>query len=164
MERQIVKRFFQHMAWANNRMLTILENLPDEAVNFSAWNPDWTVGTIAHHIVISEGRLISRITNQPKPMEPEPPHSALEISQLIEISSKLDEKMLTLIDDLDKLPSIIEFGNEVEFHTSTIFAQAVHHAAEHRAQISDILAANDMDLLNLDEIDLWAFEKWEKSR
>ena len=42
-------------------MLTILQGLPDEAINFSAWNPDWTVGTIAHHIVIAEGRLISRI-------------------------------------------------------------------------------------------------------
>jgi hypothetical protein len=35
--------------------------------------------------------------------------------------------------------------------------------SEHRAQISDILAANNMDVLNLDEIDLWSFEKWEKS-
>jgi hypothetical protein len=39
--------------------------------------------------------------------------------------------------------------------------QAIHHASEHRAQISDILAANNLDVLNLDEIDLWSFEKWD---
>ncbi|MFM1985579.1 MAG: hypothetical protein RLZZ295_745, partial [Actinomycetota bacterium] len=30
------------MAWANKQMLEILKGLPDEAINFSAWNPDWT--------------------------------------------------------------------------------------------------------------------------
>ena len=45
--------------------------------------------------------------------------------------------------------------------TSTILAQAIHHAAEHRAQIADILAANNLDVLNLDKIDLWSFERFE---
>lgn len=151
------------MAWANNRALTLIEGLPDEAINFSAWNPDWTVGTIAHHIVISQGRLVSRIIKQPTPPELEPPKSAAEISHLIERCAKLDEQLLSLIDTPDEIRSFIRLGNPVEFRTSTILVQAVHHASEHRAQISDILAANNMDVLNLDEIDLWSFEKWERS-
>ena len=143
-------------------MLQILKALPDEAINFSAWNPDWTVGTIAHHIVIAEGRLISRIIEQPAPAEFDPPKSAAEINQLITICAERDAQLLSLIDTPDQMRKFVRYGTEVEFLTSTILVQAVHHASEHRAQISDILAANNMDVLNLDEIDLWSFEKFER--
>lgn len=163
MSNPLVERSFRHMAWANNRMLTVLKNLPDEAINFSAWNPSWTVGAIANHIVVAEGRLISRIIKQPSPIEPEPPKSASEISQLIKLCAERDAQLLSLIDTPDEIRRFVRLGTEVEFQTSTILVQAVHHASEHRAQISDILAANNMDVLNLDEIDLWSFERWERS-
>ena len=151
------------MAWANKQMLTILQGLPDEAINFSAWNPDWTVGKIAHHIVIAEGRLISRIVNQPSPPEPDAPTTAAGIKELISICAERDAQLLSLVDTPDEMRTFVRYGNEVAFLTSTILVQAVHHASEHRAQISDILASNNLDVLNLDEIDLWSFEKWEKS-
>jgi uncharacterized damage-inducible protein DinB len=150
------------MAWANKQMLEILKGLPDEAINFSAWNPDWTVGTIAHHIVIAEGRLISRIIQQPAPAEFDPPKNASDIAQLISVCAERDAQLLSLINTPDEMRKFVRYGNEVEFLTSTILVQAVHHASEHRAQISDILAANNMDVLNLDEIDLWSFEKFER--
>jgi uncharacterized damage-inducible protein DinB len=150
------------MAWANKQMLEILKSLPDEAINFSAWNPDWTVGTIAHHIVIAEGRLISRVIEQPAPVEFDPAKTAAEIEKLISICAERDAQLLSLIDTPDQMRKFVRYGSEVEFLTSTILVQAVHHASEHRAQISDILAANNMDVLNLDEIDLWSFEKFER--
>lgn len=159
----MVERSFKHMAWANKQMLSILKGLPEEAINFSAWNPEWTVGKIAHHIVIAEGRLISRITQQPAPHEFDPPKSASDISELISMCAERDSQLLDLINTPDEVRGFVRYGKEVEFLTSTILVQAVHHASEHRAQISDILAANNMDVLNLDEIDLWSFEKWEKS-
>ena len=164
MSNPLVERSFKHMAWANQQMLEILKELPDEAINFSAWNPDWTVGKIAHHIVIAEGRLISRIIEQPAPIEFEPPTKSAEISQLISICAERDAQLLSLIDTPDEMRKFVRYGNEVEFLTSTILVQAVHHASEHRAQISDILAANNMDVLNLDEIDLWSFEKFERNK
>ena len=164
MNNPLVERSFKHMAWANAQMFSILKGLPNEAINFSAWNPDWTVGKIAHHIVIAEGRLISRILNQPSPVEYDAPTTAEGIGELIAICAERDAQLLSLIHTPDEMRTFVRYGNEVEFLTSTILIQAVHHASEHRAQISDILAANKMDVLNLDEIDLWSFEKWEKSR
>jgi uncharacterized damage-inducible protein DinB len=164
MNNPLVERSFKHMAWANAQMFSILRGLPNEAINFSAWNPDWTVGKIAHHIVIAEGRLISRILNQPSPDENDAPTSSEGIKELISICADRDAQLLSLIDTPDEVRKFVRYGNEVEFLTSTILVQAVHHASEHRAQISDILATNKMDVLNLDEIDLWSFEKWEKSR
>jgi uncharacterized damage-inducible protein DinB len=163
MSNPLVERSFKHMAWANKQMLTILQGLPDEAINFSAWNPDWTVGKIAHHIVIAEGRLISRIVNQPSPTEPDAPTTAAGIKELISICAERDAQLLSLVDTPDEMRIFVRYGNEVAFLTSTILVQAVHHASEHRAQISDVLASNNLDVLNLDEIDLWSFEKWEKS-
>ena len=164
MSNPLVERSFKHMAWANKQMLEILKNLPDEAINFSAWNPDWTVGTIAHHIVIAEGRLISRIIQQPTPTEFDPPKNAAEIGKLITTFAERDAQLLSLINTNDEMRTFVRYGTGVEFLTSTILVQAVHHASEHRAQISDILAANNMDVLNLDEIDLWSFEKFERNK
>lgn len=164
MSNPLVERSFKHMAWANKQMLQILQGMPDEAINFSAWNPDWTVGKIAHHIVIAEGRLISRITQQAAPVEFDPPKSASDVSDLINICAERDAQLLSLVNTPDEMRSFVRYGNEVNFLTSTILVQAVHHASEHRAQISDILAANNMDVLNLDEIDLWSFEKFESTR
>jgi uncharacterized damage-inducible protein DinB len=164
MSNPLVERSFKHMAWANKQMLEILKSLPDEAINFSAWNPDWTVGTIAHHIVIAEGRLISRIIQQPTPTEFDPPKNAAEIGKLITICAERDAQLLSLTNTTDEMRTFVRYGTEVEFLTSTILVQAVHHASEHRAQISDILAANNMDVLNLDEIDLWSFEKFERNK
>ena len=163
MSNPLVERSFKHMAWANKQMLTILQGLPDEAINFSAWNPDWTVGKIAHHIVIAEGRLISRIVNQPSPPEPDAPTTAAGIKELISICAERDAQLLSLVDTPDEMRTFVRYGNDVAFLTSTILVQAVHHASEHRAQISDILASNNLDVLNLDEIDLWSFEKWERT-
>lgn len=164
MSNPLVERSFKHMAWANKQMLRILKELPDEAINFSAWNPDWTVGKIAHHIVIAEGRLISRIIQQPAPEEFEPPVTSAGIEQLITICAERDAQLLALINTPDEMRKFVRYGTEVEFLTSTILVQAVHHASEHRAQISDILAANKMDVLNLDEIDLWSFEKYSRAQ
>jgi uncharacterized damage-inducible protein DinB len=38
---------------------------------------------------------------------------------------------------------------------STILAQAIHHATEHRAQIAGALATNGNDAVDLDAIDVW---------
>jgi hypothetical protein len=58
--------------------------------------------------------------------------------------------------------TFIRYGEEVSYLTTSIMAQFVHHATEHRAQIADILAANNMDVINLDDIDLWSFERSER--
>lgn len=159
----IASRALRHMAWANGQMLTILSQLPDEAINFSAWNPDWTVGKIVHHIVSAQGRLIARISGEVAPEELPDLTTAAGVSDLIPVFKQRDARILDLSSGPDELRQFILYGNEVEFLTSTLFAQAVHHATEHRAQISDILAVNKMDVLNLDSISLFPFEKWERT-
>ena len=40
---------------------------------------------------------------------------------------------------------------------STILAQAIHHATEHRAQIAGALSTNGNGAIDLDAIDMWEY-------
>ena len=152
-------RSFNHMRWANNQLFNQLSELPESALHLSAWNPEWTVATIAHHIYIAAGRLISRVTQENPPIENSAPTSQLEMQKLAELSWERDGKFLALLDTPDEMRTFMRLGKEAKFLTSTILAQAIHHGSEHRAQIADILAVNKMDVINLDAIDLWSFER-----
>jgi uncharacterized damage-inducible protein DinB len=44
-----------------------------------------------------------------------------------------------------------------------LLVQAVHHATEHRAQLIDALESRGHQSINLDDIDLWAFEVFERN-
>ena len=59
--------------------------------------------------------------------------------------------------------TFVRYGETVSYLSTSVIAQLVHHATEHRAQISDILAFNKMDVVNLDDYDLWSFERSERS-
>lgn len=156
-------RLFRHMAWANNQLFTQLSNLPETALSLSAWNPDWTVGKLANHIVIAEGRLISRLEKQTAPEEIEFPNSSQGMKDLAAKASINDKKIQTLLEMPEEMLTFVRYGETVSYLSTSVIAQYVHHASEHRAQIADILAVNKMDVINLDDIDLWSFERFERS-
>jgi uncharacterized damage-inducible protein DinB len=161
MNNEINARLFRHMGWANQAVLRLLRDLPDSTLQLSAWNADWTVGKIMHHIVIAEGRLIARIDNESAPIESETPVSAIQLDDLIKLSADFDIEFSRVINSPEQTHYFNRYGKDMHAFTSTILAQAIHHAAEHRAQIADILAVNNLDVLNLDKIDLWSFERFE---
>ena len=156
-------RLFRHMAWANNQLFTQLSTLPEAVLSFSAWNPDWTVGKIANHIVIAQGRLISRLEKRSAPNEIEFPYTSEGMKNLANLAKLNDEKIQTMLDLPEEMLTFIRYGETVSFLSTSVIAQFVHHATEHRAQIADILAVNNMDVINLDAIDLWGFERSERS-
>jgi len=164
MSTEIMQRMFRHMAWANEKIFTQVSELPEHALKFSAWNPDWTVGHICNHIVIAQGRFISRLQKIDPPTETEFPLTQTGMRELVQKCVTNDQKFFEYLDDPDEVLNFIRYGEQVSFLKSTLLAQTVHHATDHRAQIAAILATNDMDVINLDDIDFWEFEKWERSK
>lgn len=155
-------RLFRHMTWANNQLFTQLSELPSEALTFSAWNPEWTVGKIANHIVIAQGRFLTRLQKQTPVSESEFPLTADGMKALTSASLENDQKLQDFLDLPDEILTFIRYGETVSYLTSSVLAQIVHHATEHRAQIADILAVNNMDVINLDDLDFWSFERFER--
>ena len=86
------------MAWANNQVFTKLSTLPVEALSFSAWNQEWTVGKIANHIVIAQGRMISRLEKVSAPEEVEFPMTSQGMKDLAAKSTINDAKIETFLD------------------------------------------------------------------
>jgi uncharacterized damage-inducible protein DinB len=152
-------RLYKHMAWANHRVFTQLSELPEEALSFSAWNPEWTVGAIANHIVIGQSRLISRLKKVDAPTDISFPLTSAGMKELAAKSLRNDEEFLNWIDKPEEMLTFIRYGETVSFLNTTIVAQAVNHGIEHRAQIADILAVNKMDVINLDSLDPISYER-----
>jgi uncharacterized damage-inducible protein DinB len=149
------------MAWANNQVFTQLSTLPENSLQFTAWNPEWSVGKIANHIVIAQGRFISRLQKLDPFPESEFELTSEGMAQLAKQSAQNDQKIQEFLDLPDQMLTFLRYGKEVSFLSSSVLAQVIHHATEHRAQIADILAVNDMDVINLDALDLWSFERFE---
>ena len=157
-----LSRLFHHMAWANNRLFMQLSTLPEEVLSYSAWNPEWSVGKIANHIVIAQGRLISRLQKVSAPEEIEFPLTSKGMADLAKRAESNDQKIQSFLDMPEEMLTFVRYGETVSFLSTSVIAQFVHHATEHRAQIADIMAVNKMDVINLDAIDLWSFERFER--
>ena len=154
-----LKRLFEHAAWANQKLFSKLANLPEETFHLSAWDPEWTIGKIANHIVIGQGRYISRLQKVEAPIEDEFPLTSQGMADLVIRSSENDNKLIDLIDAPEEKITFVRFGETLEYLSSTVLAQSIYHAIEHRAQIVDTLAFNNVHVIRLDDYDHWAFER-----
>ena len=157
-------RLLAHMAWANQKTISHLQTLPQESLASFATNSQWHVAEIIHHIVDSGDHYAFRISGIPALTKPGEPciEDVKEIADLARIKEQaviVDKALLECV----KLDDIqIEFknysGNMVKRWRSTILSQAIHHATEHRAQLASALEAKGFKPVDLDELDLWAFE------
>lgn len=164
------EKLFKHMAWANSEILTKVAQLPDEALDAYAINPQWTVREIARHIASSATwygwRLLdksnfSELDNaawQAKLDETEiPPATAADIHILIERLKAADQ---ILLEEARRPEGTIvrEWkGQTIVRARSTVASQAIHHATEHRAQLVDALEARGYTSILLDDYDLWNY-------
>ena len=144
------------MSWANQFVLDKLGQLTEEDWKLRLTKEDWSVQELANHIVLAAGGYAHRVS-------------------VIAVSTGLDQKMVIPLPDLqkycakadeilrieshksDEINTYVREGKNIERSRSTIISQSIHHATEHRAQISDTLKVHGIRILDLDEIDLWAF-------
>lgn len=150
------EKLLLHMAWANQHVLEKLGQLKDEDWELRLTKDDWTVQELANHIVLAAGGYAYRVSGTA-------------------VSTGLDQKMVIPLSDLqkycaaadeilrieshksDEVNTYVRDGKNIDRSRSTIISQSIHHATEHRAQISDTLKVHGIRILDLDEIDLWAF-------
>lgn len=161
-----VARLLRHMAWANQAIIAHLQTLPAESLKAYATNPDWFVTEIAHHIVDSADHLALSITGQiALTGKGEPPIANIEtladLSRLADQAATVDRMLVAAADLDDAWLDLENHRGKFQRLRSTVLSQAIHHATEHRAQIASALETKGFAPINLDDISLWDYEKYE---
>ena len=163
-------KLLKHMAWANEEIFTKVSELPDEALDSFVVNPHWTVREIVRHIASSATWYGWRLLDKSAFTEEENAawQKKLELTEIQPVTSRDVHTSIQYVKAADAallaaslLPEgdvLREWnGKIITRKRSTIIAQAVHHATEHRAQLVSALEAKGYTSINLDDYDLWNY-------
>lgn len=160
-------RALRHLGWADQWMFDRLSDLPAEAMLARYAPESWSVARLALHIVGGAEWYRYCLTGAPESdvypgdvdLETLRAHVLAQRSRLAE----LDALLLAQSDLPDELLTITEEdGRSFTAMRSTILSQACLHGVEHRAQIACALEVAGYTGFALDDIDLWAFESFER--
>jgi uncharacterized damage-inducible protein DinB len=150
-------RLFRHMAWANAQMFAVLRTLPDEVLTYCEPGNDWSLGATLHHLVEAAAFYAQRLDGQPAPVvASEPPTAMHDLLALAAACAAADVRLHQAAHTPHGV--VVRQDNPMLTRArTTVLAQAIHHATEHRAQIAGALVANGVMALNLDDLDVWAY-------
>lgn len=161
---QTLDRMLRHMAWANQAVLSALGQLNAEQLTWREPGSDVSVAEIAEHLVTAQRWYVWRLAESAYEVKDPPvPKQPSEFAELARLMAEADAQIraAAALPDAQTRPYQRGDNEVVTRARSTIIAQAIHHATEHRAQIADSLAANGLKLIDLDELDLWAYGSFE---
>ena len=145
------------MSWANQGIYKLIAELPDEALDAYATDPEWTVGEILRHVAFSSGALGARLKGSDS-VAVERPKTMKELQAITKQLQGSDAELLTFADLADEKIAVTRKGETTHWMRSTIITQAIHHATEHRAQAVSALEAKGFKTVNLDHFSVWAHE------
>lgn len=157
------KRLLRHMAWANQRVYDEVKRLPDVALGAYIINAEWTAGRILQHIVSGADWYVFCLTETPW-RDIKYPESMAGLNLLQEQLAEFDAKISSQSELPDEYLTIREDGESWQALRSTILAQSIYHAAEHRTQLIDALESKGFSPIPLDDIDLWKFSRFEREQ
>jgi|UniRef100_UPI004049D991 uncharacterized damage-inducible protein DinB len=152
-----LQRALEHMAWANQEIYKLIAELPDEALDAYAIDPEFTVREILRHIATSAGGLASILEGEKNEVI-EQPKNMVELREIAEKLAANDARLIKLVNLEDKLIEFQRRGETVTWMRSTVLTQAVHHSIEHRAQAVSALEARGYKAVNLDDFSVWDYE------
>ena len=157
----ILDRLFRHMAWANQSLLEQLTMIPVDALVLTAENDQWSVAAIVKHFVNSAGFYVCRVTGEPSPGDFTRPQTKADLLDLARRCAEFDAQLGELARMPETMTTYQREGKTIVRARSTILGQSIHHATEHRAQVADILSLHGIKVVDLDEMDVWAYSDAE---
>lgn len=164
------EKLLKHMGWANQEIFAKVAELPDEALDAHAVNPEWSAREIIRHIASSATWYGYRLVDKDSLSESQksqwqekldateiPPANMKEMSIILDRIEAADAELLAAARLPEGFMQHTMDGQTVSRARSTIISQAIHHATEHRAQLVSALEAKRFTSINLDDYDLWAY-------
>ena len=125
------EKLFKHMSWANQQIVGKLAQLPNEALDSYAVNPEWTVREIARHICSSATWYGWRLLDKTKLSQGEldalkakldateiPPATAQDIPALLEKMLEAGDRVIviSLYSNTIKVPYLEELNGLREWY------------------------------------------------
>ena len=149
---ETLDQLLRHMAWANAALFKQLASLPDAALGHTAPGSEWSVGAIAHHLATAAENYAQRLHGEPRAPERSIPTTATDITHLAEGLATADAKLRAgaALDGAEVLRWISFGGEPMAFPRWVLVNQSVHHATEHRAQVSAILTTRGVEPPSMD--------------
>jgi uncharacterized damage-inducible protein DinB len=152
-------RLLRHMAWANQALVARLTEQGDAALTLAAPNNEWSAGRILQHLVNAANNYANRLEGVERDPGVEGAAVSADLPALAERLAAIDARVRAAAAQPE---GMAKFSNRDDaYPRSTVIAQAIHHATEHRAQIAGALATNGNAAIDLDAIDLWEFTDFE---
>ena len=146
------------MAWANNYVFDCLAELSEEQLSMTSPHDDWSAAAILEHLT---GSRYADLLDGQGDIETTVPKNGSEVKALQALSATFDARLRAAAQEPDGFIEFTSGERHIRRSRQTIAAQAIHHATEHRAQIAGIFAAHGLKVVDLDEVDLWAFANHE---
>lgn len=153
-------RLLRHMAWANAGLIASLAEQPVHALALASPRNEWTVVMILDHLVSAGERYAARLERAPRPERAASPATVAGLAELAADCAAYDARIRAQAAMPDGPTDYADHSTGPRAR-STVVAQAIHHATEHRAQIAAALATNGIDVIDLDALDLWAYGEAE---
>jgi uncharacterized damage-inducible protein DinB len=147
-------RLLRHMAWANAQLVARLQEQPADVLALTAPRNEWSAGRILAHLLNAAQGYASRMEGVARPADVETPTTEMDLAAIGAALAATDASLRAQATQPDVLIRHPVRTDEEDLR-STILAQAIHHATEHRAQIAGALATNGNDAIDLDAIDVW---------
>jgi uncharacterized damage-inducible protein DinB len=146
----------QYLAWSEERFFRRLYELPVTHYEASYGDSEWTVAKIAWHIASGATWYEFCLTGTMH----ERPEIPTTRDELLSVGEYLRQRTAAIVaegrHDDAKLHVVTE-EEEFDVARSTLLTQAVLHSIEHRAQIAAAVESRGHGLVDLGEIDVWAF-------
>jgi len=157
-----LERALRHLAWADQRLFAELADLPPDALAARYAPGAWTVAALARHIVGGAEWYRHCLTGA-EWTDLSDPRGREDLVALGAYLADLDESLLVQASLPDQDVAFVDEDGPRTALRSTILTQACLHSTEHRAQIACALEVNGFGPIVLDDYDLWAFERVERS-
>jgi uncharacterized damage-inducible protein DinB len=158
----ILVELIKYNNWANQQLLAILLELPEDVLATSAPGAYGSIHRTLGHMIAAEADYVGRLIGD----GPEP-HFKWDdrpsIGEIAGFAEVVAEALLDAIQHItpDQMVHEEEDGNFVDYQARVLFMQAIEHGIEHRTNITTILNSLGVDL---PELDLWGYATTHTAR
>jgi uncharacterized damage-inducible protein DinB len=156
----LVRGIIRHNSWATGRLIEHLHSLPPETLQLSAEGTYGSIGATLSHLVRAEGAYLARLTGETPHPGPATQRDLADVgAEAGRLAHRWEELLKAGIDPATSVTTMR--GTQT---AGAIQAQAINHAAEHRAHVCTVLGAHGLQVPALDPFAFGETVKEDRAR